>query len=103
MKLIMPCFFNTEELTEKEEQGIPFPYTECDVRRVILYNVDAISQTIDCDEKKTAYPLVYAGKSAFTIPMKMKSVERLVDFAMSTDAEVDGFAEWKRNLEKENG
>jgi hypothetical protein len=97
MKLIVPVYYHNDDTLVKEDTGIEAPLTEYDIRRVVIFKVDAICPA---EDGKYLYTKIWVSGTTFSIPMKPKEVEALVDQAILTGL-VDGFKIWKEK-QKEN-
>lgn len=57
--------FDNDKTSYKKENELDYALTECDVRTMTFYRIDAISPFIDDDEYKTEYSYIHTSGDKF--------------------------------------
>lgn len=69
----LDIIYNTDATTAKRKAGIEFLLSECDVKPVTFYRIDAISELIDEDDSE--YSNIYVGGEVWNCVLKYEDLK----------------------------
>lgn len=76
MKVMLPIFHHSDNTKGLSDMGMDYYYSQCDVKPIIFYHIDAISEKIDNGEH---YTLIHVNNSEYTCSLPMSEVEKILD------------------------
>lgn len=77
--LEIEVFFHTDQTTSLRDLDIQYNLSDCDVRKVTFYRIDAIGIFIDDDADKSEYSSIYSSGNTFNCPLKYAELKKLVE------------------------
>lgn len=77
-KVVIPCFFHTEETQIAKDTGLEYSYEQCDLRPRMFYNIDSICPEYDNGKE---YTEIISGGMTYISPWTMSEVDYVIDQA----------------------
>ena len=76
MKLKLPIFFHNDTTEAKDKMGLGHSLSDCDIREVVFYKIDALSPHY---EDGNSYTEIFTSKDSFICPYTIEKIEQLID------------------------
>lgn len=77
--LKLPIFCHNDETLNLKDGGVDYPLTECDVRTVIFYHIDALSPYLDEDDNNKEYCSIHTNDTEYISTLSVKEVQELLE------------------------
>lgn len=99
MKLTLPICYQNDETERKEDADLDCGVSEYDVKKIVLYHIDALIPQF-CEVDKVKYTTLFSNGTKFTVPMALNEVEKIIECAGGMGF-YDGFRDWKEKQKPE--
>lgn len=73
----LDIFHHTKATKEKDAQGLPWILSECDIKPMMFYNINAIGEYTDDDDSK--YSSVYANGDVWNCMLEYDQLKMKLD------------------------
>ena len=77
MRLTVDIIFHNRNTRYKRDNDIPYLLSECDVKEMTFFNIDAISPYVDDDDLE--YTSIFIGKHEFQCILPIDELKPLID------------------------
>lgn len=74
--VVIKTFFHSDETRKSKDMNMHYDYTDCDVVNMVFYNINALSEEIDGDNK---YAVIHCNGAEFISPLTVGQVVALIE------------------------
>jgi hypothetical protein len=78
-KVIIPIYFHNNTTLRSKNCGIEYNIEDCDIRNVIIYNVNGVSECIE--NGKLLGTSIFFNGDEFISPLNKNKVEELIEYS----------------------
>lgn len=80
----LDVYFHTENTQSKKELGLSYNYNECEVRRAIFFNIDAM--TTEISDNGVENCIIHSGGDSFSVPYGYKELKEIFQIHLSNES-----------------
>jgi hypothetical protein len=80
----LDVYFHTEETQSKKELGLPYNYIDCEVRRSLFFNIDAV--TTEISDNGVENCIIHSGGDNFSVPYEYKELKGILQIHLSNES-----------------